>query len=198
MLNQYRMDRMETIMSRLYNVLLLLAVLVSLTGCGGAFKTGESWDPRESRMFDDGVDLLQDISKLSGEWEYQAEQELEARAHLADMVAIVNVLAVQTNEDLEGIESKKIEARIDDIIYGDAPGSDLALKSSANSLGYSLILRHEQHLVGKHIVFMRWFTQDDKSLGHHFHLSPASGKLEKKIRKLLEARKKEEDIQNVK
>ena len=185
-------------MSRFCTVSILMAVFVSLTGCGGAFKTGESWDPRESRMFDDGVDLLQDISKLSGEWEYQAEQELEARAHLSDMVAVVNVLAVQTNEDLEGIESKKIEARIDDIIYGDAPSGDLALKSNSDSLGYSLILRHEQHLVGKHIVFMRWFTQDDKSLGHHFHLSPASGRLEKVVRKLIKARKKEEDIQNVK
>jgi hypothetical protein len=189
---------METIMLRSCTVLLLLTVLVSLPGCGGAFKTGESWDPKESRMFDDGVDLLQDISRLSGEWEYQAEQELEARTHLADMVAVVNVLAVQTNEDLEGIESKKIEARIEDIIYGDTPSNDLSLKSSANSLGYSLILRHEQHLVGKQIVFMRWFTQDDKSLGHHFHLSPSSGKLEKKVRKLIEARVKEEDFQNVK
>ena len=149
-------------------------------------------------MFDDGVDLLQDISKLSGEWGYQAEQELEARSHLADMVAIVTVLAVQTNEDLEGIESKKIEARIEDIIYGDAPSKDLALNSTSKSLGYSLILRHEQRLMGKHIIFMRWFTEDDRSLGHHFHLSPASGKLEKAVRKLVEARKKEEDIQNVK
>ncbi len=174
-----------------------MTVLVSLAGCGGAFKTGDSWDPKESRMFDDGVDLLQDISKLSGEWEYQAEQELEARTHLADMVAVVSVLAVQTNEDLEGIESKKIEVRIEDIIYGDAPGNDLALKSTSKSLGYSLILRHEQHLVGKHIIFVRWFTEDDDSLGHHFHLSPASGKLEKIVRKLIKARKKEEDVQNV-
>jgi hypothetical protein len=174
-----------------------MTALVSLAGCGGAFKTGDSWDPKESRLFDDGVDLLQDISKLSGQWEYQAEQELEARTHLADMVAVVNVLTVQTNEDLEGIESKKIVANIEEIIYGDAPGNDLALKSTSDSLGYSLILRHEQYLVGKHIVFMRWFTQDDKSLGHHFHLSPASGKLEKAVRKLLKARIKEEDIQNV-
>ena len=174
-----------------------MAALVSLAGCGGSFKTGDSWDPKESRLFDDGVDLLQDISKLSGQWEYQAEQELEARAHLADMVAVVNILTVQTNEDLEGIESKKIDARIEEIIYGDAPGNDLALKSTSDSLGYSLILRHEQHLVEKHIVFMRWFTQDDKSLGHHFHLSPASGKLEKIVRKLIATRVKEEDLQNV-
>lgn len=185
-------------MSRSYTISLFIAVLVSLAGCGGAFKAGDSWDPKESRMFDDGVDLVQDISGLSGEWEYQAEQELEARSHLSDMVAVVSVLAVQTNEDLEGIETRKIEARIEDIIYGAAPGKDLVLNSTSKSLGYSLILRHEQHLVGKHIIFVRWFTQDDKSLGHHFHLSPASGKLESAVRKLIATRKKEEDFQNVK
>ena len=125
------------------------------------------------------------------------EEELDARANLADMIAVVTVMSVQTNEDIDGKESKKIDITVGDILYGASPSSEFALRSTKDSLGYSLILRHEDSLQGKHIVFVRWFDAEDGSLGHHFHLSPASEKLLGSVRRMAELREEEEKAQNV-
>ena len=173
----------------------LLVLVGVVAGCGTAFKTGKSWDPKEARLFDDGIDVIADMSTLSGKWEYDMKNELDARTNLADTVAIVEVLAVQTNEDIDGVMSKNLDARIVDFVYGASPSREITLKSNQNSLGYALIARHEARLVGEHIVFLRWFDGEDGALANHFHISPASPELVKAVRQMTEARKEEEKIQ---
>jgi hypothetical protein len=40
---------------------------------------------------------------------------------------------------------------------------------------------------------VRWFDNDDGSLGHHFHLSPASLEMRKAVQQLIEDRIEEEE-----
>jgi len=189
------MGKTEDRMARAPLALLPLLLAAVAGGCGGGFRTGVDWDPKEGRLFDDGIDVMEDLSRLSGKWELDARDELDARANLADAIAIVEVLSVQTNADLDGVESKKLDARVEEILYGRMPTSELSLVSSPDSLGYALVIRHEARLVGRHIAFLRWFDGPDGKPANHFHLSPLAERLEGSLRKLLKARKDEEEAQ---
>lgn len=175
-------------------LLIPLVVACSLAaGCGGGFKVGSPWNPNEARFFDDGIDLIKQPSKLGGEWAYNHEEELDARVNLGDLVALVTLLTVQTTTDIDGAEAKRIEAQITESWYGSAPTEKVFLQSSKDSLGYPLILRHERHLTGEFLVFIRWFDEEDGTLGHHFHLSPASTEMRKKVQDMVDNRKEEEE-----
>jgi hypothetical protein len=162
-------------------------------GCGGGFQVGSDWNPNEARFFDDGVDLIKQPSKLGGDWAYNHEEELDARVNLGDLVAEVELLSLQTASDIEGQEAKRIETLIVEKLFGSTPEESVYLLSSKDSLGYPLILRHERHLTGRFLVFIRWFHTDDGSLGHHFHLSPASPEMRKKVQKMIDTRIREEE-----
>jgi hypothetical protein len=171
----------------------IAAVSAVMAGCGGGFTAGRDWDPAtEATVFDDGIDLIDDPAKLSGEWEFQARQDVDARSNLADMVAVVNILSVQTTKDVDGTEAQRIDARVEKTMYGASPGRTLALKSPSSALGYALITRHEGRLTGTYIVFLRWFDQGDGTLGHHFHISPASATIFEMVNKHVTARKAQE------
>jgi hypothetical protein len=173
-----------------------LTALLLATGCGAGFKVGSPWNPNESRFFDDGIDLIKQPSKLGGEWAYNHEEELDARVNLGDLTALVTVLTVQTTTDLEGQEAKRIEAQVTEVFYGTTPTETIFLESTKDSLGYPLIIRHERHLTGEFLAFIRWFDNEDGSLGHHFHLSPASTEMRKKVQDMIDKRKEEEERLN--
>ncbi len=156
--------------------------LIALAGCGGGFALGEPWEPGEARFFDNGVDLMKQPSKLSGQWAYDQQQELDGRVTLADLIAVVEIGSVQTTTDLEGREAKRIEVDIVDRLYGEAPSDTLSLESGRESIGYPLLLRHERHLSGEFIAFLRFFEGEEGQRAQRFHLSPASPEVRKLVR----------------
>ncbi len=180
--------------SRLTVVVLFLVSLLAV-GCGAAvFQTGEPWDPKETPFFDDGIDMVEDLSSLSGKWGYSAENELEGRVQLADLVAVIRVMAVQTTSGVNGDSAKRIEVEVVRAIYGDPPTMRFPLVSKKEAPGHELILRYERHLTetGRFLVFVRWFRDDQGATGHHFHLSPASDKLIPEVERRISLRKREE------
>ncbi|MFO8070986.1 MAG: hypothetical protein R6V85_03840 [Polyangia bacterium] len=162
--------------------------LVAVAGCGGGFALGEPWEPGEARFFDDGVDLMKQPSKLSGQWAYDQQQELDGRVTLADLIAVVEIGSVQTTTDLEGREAKRIEIEIVEKLYGEKPSDTLSLESNRESVGYPLVLRHERHLRGEFIAFLRFFEGEDGQRAQRFHLSPASAEMRKLVREKVEER----------
>ena len=171
----------------------LIAGALLLASCGTAFTAGQPWDPNEGRFFDDGIDLIAEPSKLSGEWAFRCDEELGARVSLADLIAVVKVGTVQTTQDLDGLEAKRIDTSIVEVLYGQTPTGAFALRSSKESMGYPLIIRHERHLTGSQLLFLRWFEDDKGALDHHFHLSPASPEVLKKVRRKIKRRETEEE-----
>ena len=173
----------------------IAAVSVVMIGCGGGFAAGRPWDAaNEATVFDDGIDVIDDPAKLSGEWAFRARRDLESRSNLADMVAVVTIISVQTMKDVDGVEAHRVDALLKKALYGSSPTKNLVLKSSASALGNALIMRHEGRLTGSYLVFLRWFEQEDGSLGHHFHLSPSSPAIMEKVQKHVDERLAQEAI----
>lgn len=179
------------------SLLFAIASAVAVVGCGGEFKVGRPWDAAsEASVFDDGIDLIDDPAKLSGEWAFRAREDLDARSSLADLVAVVTIASVQTTKDMDGAEARRVDTRIEKILYGQAPEKTLVLLSSSTALGHSLIVRHEGRLSGSFIVFLRWFDLPDGTTGHHFHLSPSSEVVFAAIGARLDARLAQEAAAN--
>ena len=181
----------------LSNTLQLSLLTLFMTGCAGGFKAGNPWDPKEGRLFDDGIDMVKDLGGLSGEFAYKAEEELNARVNLSDTVAVVSIQAIQTNKDIDNNEVKRIETSVVNLLHGQNIGETIVLSSEKSALGHALILRHEHRLTGEFICFIRWFENDDHTIGSHFHLSPNSSQLRADIGKLLQIRVKEEKTQGI-
>ncbi len=181
-------------MRRVFFSIVFVLGLVVAAGCGSAdFKTGQRWDSKEAPFFDDGVDMVEDLASLSGQWGYKQENEFTGRLQLADFVAEIDILSVQTSTDLDGGMSKRIEVSVVTKLYGDAPAKGFFVVSSNESPGYELILRYEQHLKGRFFLFIRWFDEEDGSTGHHFHLSPVSDKLKPEVEQSVTLRLREEE-----
>jgi len=167
----------------------IAALSVVMIGCGGGFAAGRPWDAAmEATVFDDGIDVVDNPAKLSGEWAFRARRDLEARSNLADMVAVVTIMSVQTMRDVDSNEARRVDARVEKALYGSSPNNNLVLKSSASALGNALLMRHEGRLTGSYLVFLRWFEQEDGTIGHHFHLSPSSPEISEQVRKYVRAR----------
>jgi hypothetical protein len=173
-------------------------LVVGLGGCGGKkMSVGDPWDPEEAQFFDDGVDLVKDVSALSGEWAFRQKNWLEGRNQLSDFIALVDIRSVQTHQDLDGAEMKRIDVKVLEVIYGTAPDPVIFLESRENASGHELVLRYERHLKGKFILFVRWFRKKGgggtgKEVGHHFHLSVASKSMLEEVTKRVMLRKQEE------
>jgi hypothetical protein len=171
---------------------LVAAVALPVAACGGGFQFGAPFEDREIKFFDDGVDLIKDPARLGGQWAVGYGDELDGRVSLADLVARVEVVSVQTDRDLDGKEAKRVTVSVVEEIYGSSPARNLFLQSLPETLGYELIQRHETELTGMFVAFVRLFEGPDGKLAKHFHLSPASPKVLERVRVKLKARKKEE------
>lgn len=172
----------------------LAAACLAAASCGGGgFKVGDEFEPGETRFFDDGVDMMKEPSKLSGQWAFDHGEELEGRVHFADLVALVEVVSVQTVRDLDGVEAKQIRVEVLETFYGDSPSRALTLHSAAESRGHALVLRHESRLSGTFVLFARFFAGEDGEIDNHFHLSPASSEVLGLVRDEVEVRVEEEE-----
>jgi hypothetical protein len=178
-------------MKRTFFLTLLFAELLFVSGCGSEFKTGMDWRPDEARFFDDGVDMIADISKLSGKWAYTQEDDLTGRVQLADLVAEIEIVSIQTISDVEQVETKRIKVQILEQIYGVAPDDSFALSSRSDAPGNVLIKRYEKHLTGRFLLFVRWFEGQGGVVEHHFHMSPDSEEIKAAVREQVQKRKLE-------
>lgn len=156
------------------------------------FRTGEPFSPGEAKFFDDGIDLIENLNSLSGDWRFKAEEELNGRVQLADLVAVVDILSVQLSSDVDGRESRRIDVQIAETLSGSGPDKSFSLSASEESRGFSTILRNEQRLKGRMLVFVRFFSDETGAVHSHFHLSPNSPALKKAVGRRVAALKREE------
>ncbi|MDD5309029.1 MAG: hypothetical protein PHU25_17085 [Deltaproteobacteria bacterium] len=171
-----------------------LLATCACAGCGGAaFATGAPWDPKESRFFDDGVDVIDDMKRIDGEFAYRQEDELTGRVNLADLIAEVEIATLQTTRDMDGGEQKRMDVRVVTTLYGGAPAETITFASGSQSPGHGMILRYEDRLSGRFLAFVRWFEDDRGRLAHHFHLSPASEAMKADVQARIERRVAEDE-----
>lgn len=174
--------------------LIWIGVILLGLGCSQmTFKAGNPWQPGEARFFDDGVDMIRDTSTLSGRWAYEQEDLLRGRVQLSDLIARVEIRAIQTNFEIGLDPTRRIQVAVVEPFYGKSPSPEISLASSPDSPGFGLLERHEKRLEGEFILFIRWFSDpDDTQLKHHFHLSPASQEMVSLVKRRIHERSSEE------
>lgn len=172
-------------------------VVLFSAGCGGAsFSVGPPWRSDDAVFFDDGIDLIENPTVLSGAWGDRQKNRTEGRIQLADVIAAVEISAVQSDIDMDKNEARRIDVTVLETLYGFLKDRRVSLKSLSSSPGFGSILRNEKHLNGRFILFYRIFEIQDengeKSFGRHFHLSPASAELTEHVTQRANLRIQEE------
>lgn len=161
-------------------ILIAALTMMCLATCGGGgYSVGDRWDERETRFFDDGIDLIEDPNSVTGIFGFHQKDVLEGRIQLSDFIAVVNVHTVRTSTTVDRLDIKHIDVTIEKKLYGNRPEKRISLRSEPATRGYALIQRHEASLSGHFILFSRWFEERSKStvdpeIAYHFHLTPAS------------------------
>jgi hypothetical protein len=154
----------------------LLIIVATVAACATTIQPGKPFSDSERRFFDDGMDVVEDVTSIQGQFGFDAREALDARCNLADVIAEVTVVSVQDTAGVGGVGEKRIEVKVDRIIYGDLSAGEVNLISNANALGYTLLNRYESVLNGSKMLFLRTFVsaEENEDIGHHFHLSPGT------------------------
>jgi hypothetical protein len=170
--------------------LFIFTVTILLGACATTVIQGRSFSDSERRFFDDGIDVVEDVDSLQGQYGFEEREALDARCNLADVIAEVTIVAVHDNEDAAGVAVKRLEVTINRLFYGEMRSGEFLLSSNANALGYTLLTRHEAALGGRKIMFLRTFFpgEGNDSSGHHFHLTPASDAMKKSVKHFVDKR----------
>jgi hypothetical protein len=178
----------------LFPRLLVSAFLgVAILGCAAAgFQPQTGFSKGEAQFFDDGIDLIEDLNALSGDWGFSARDELVGRVQLADLVAVVEIVSIQDFKDMDGKESRRIDLQVVETLYGRPPSKAFAVSATEQSTGFITILRNEHRLTGRKLAFVRFFLDEQGKLLSHFHLSPNSEAMRDSVDKLILGRNKEE------
>ena len=168
----------------------MLLLLWIIGGCATTVQPGKPFSDSERRFFDDSIDVVEDINALQGQFGFEAREDVDARSNLADVIAIVDILSVNTSVGAGGQKEMRLDVQVQEVIYGEVTSHQIQLRSNVNALGYRLLERYQAALNGTKVLFMRTFplTDGEVGVGHHFHLSPNSPSVLKEVAHLIKKR----------
>lgn len=168
---------------RLFRVSLLTFAL-AMASCGGssgmhgALRPSSEFTTRDTGLFEDGVDLIEDPQGLEGKWRDDWENDLNERIARSDVIALGSVSTLSTDQDLEHQTSYRVVFAFERGLVGEPPASEMNLVSRGGAPGFASIERDRANLLNhKLVVFMKYAAAgaDDKTaVVTHFHLSPPS------------------------
>src|SRR4051794_29404001 len=113
----------------------LLTFLLAVAGCGGSqgmhgkLRPSSEFTPRDSGLFEDGVDLIDDPQGLEGQWRDDWENDLNERIARSDVIAVGSVNTLRTDVDLEHQTSYRVVFAFERKLVGEPPSSELNLLS---------------------------------------------------------------------
>jgi hypothetical protein len=158
----------------------LMAVAVLASACAGTSATAGGFRPTseltadDALVFEDGVDFVADPDALDGQWRDNWNAELRHRMDRSDVVAVVEVSTLRTDEDPSGHTTLRVIVAVNNVFKGSAEG-DIELLAHAGSVGYSSVERGGKRMLEQSFVaFVKWYATDTGMVAAHWHLSPAS------------------------
>jgi hypothetical protein len=162
----------------------VLFALIVCGACGGSqgmhgkFRPSSEFTTRDTGLFEDGVDLIEDPQGLEGQWRDDWESDLNDRIARSDVIAVGTVNTLRTDLDLEHNTNYRVVFDFERSLQGEPPSNELNLASRTGAPGYSSIDRdHDKILNRRFIVFMKYAPGsegDEEAVIAHFHLSPLS------------------------
>jgi hypothetical protein len=166
-------------------------VALAVAACGPAPVAVRVTSPTtelELRVFDHGVDFVDDPEILAGQWRRNWGDELQARVGSADVIMLTRVNSAQATRIPDVGPSYRLDVAPSGTLFGDL--SDVDLVSAEDHPGYSSIDRNQSRLLaGDFVLFVKWYRADDGSIDAHWHLSPASEAVVSRVRFLVGSRR---------
>lgn len=151
-------------------------VALFLTACGGGSsrtpaRPTSPFTETDLRLFDDGVDLVQDPDGLGGKWANDWNVDMRDRVGRSDLIALVTVNTLLTDTDPEGHVTHRLVVRVEKSMKGQAPADELNLSSPDTAVGFPTVDSNKGRLLHMRLLgLLKWVEQPDGSVSSHFHL----------------------------
>lgn len=151
----------------------------ALSGCGKPAsvpaRPTSPFTEADTKLFDDGVDLVSDPEGLAGKWADDWNLDMRERVKRSDLIALVTVQTVRSDTDPEGRTTHRLLAEIDRVIKGKQPSDELDLATADSATGYATMETNKGRLLhAQFLALIKWVAAPDGSVSSHFHLASAS------------------------
>jgi hypothetical protein len=171
--------------------LLVLTLAFALPACGSAptaIRVTSPMTATELRVFDHGVDFVDDPEILSGQWRRNWSDELQVRVGSADIILLTRINSAQATRIPDVGPSYRLDIAPSGALLGTS--TDIDLVSAEGDPGFSSIDRNQPRLLaGDFVLFVKWYQSDDGTVGAHWHLSPATESVTSRVRFLVDSRR---------
>jgi hypothetical protein len=162
----------------------------TLAGCGGttqAVRPSSEFTTEHGEFFEDGFDFVREPAQLEGRWLESWEREIAKRVELSDLIALVTVVTLRTDEKLERAISFRVTARIDRALKGSLPEDEVTLMVGEAQAGYASVQDNQRRITNhKFVAYLKWYEDKRGRVAAHWHLSPASEGIVAKTEHLIE------------
>lgn len=181
----------------MHHLLRALAALSLLSGCGGAQTEAVVTSPftgEDAVVFEDGVDFVFDPDVLEGRWREDWSRELQQRVERADIVAVVRVATLRTDVDLDRRTTYRLIATVERELLGEPPQEEMSLVVREGEGGFESVRSNERRVLdGDFVAFVKWYQTEHESVAPHWHLSPATDPVLRRVEFLVRRRTQAEE-----
>ncbi len=166
-------------------------LLLLIAGCGGSPEgrttVTSAFTAEHALLFDDGVDFVHDPSVLEGRWRSDWSEELEERVKQADWIGRVAINTVRIDVDLDRKETYRLYAEIEQLLTGEQPPEEVMLPVREGEPGYGTVHGNDERIRQQPFVaFVKWYTDDRGRVMPHWHLSPATDAISRRVQFLVD------------
>lgn len=166
--------------ARIVSVRVLTMTLVcALLGCAGSGSTVPvvEFAPEDELLFDDSVDLVDKPAIVEGEW----RGDFERRVTRADVIAVVRIQSLSSDEDRRG-SGYRLTARVIEVIKGES-NRELILRVRDDEPGFRSVRVNEDRLLrDSFVAFVKWQRDpESERFMPRWHLSPDSPAVRDKV-----------------
>jgi hypothetical protein len=159
---------------------LIASLLAALSGsCAGSVPGPEVTSPftaRDEKLFDDGLDLMEDPDALHGQWREDWEHELSDRLERADAIVEGEVVAVHADTNPDKRVNYRVVMNVRKVHRGHLGEgvTEVALISREGAVGYGSIASNPQRILRlPFVAFMKYVEAPLRPFAH-FHMTPPS------------------------
>ncbi|MDP3276117.1 MAG: hypothetical protein Q8Q09_13035 [Deltaproteobacteria bacterium] len=167
-------------------VLALSLLALSVPACASrpGIRPSSPFSAEHALLFDDSVDYLSSLDDLGGRLAADFTTQLNSLSRTADLVAVCRIETVTVSLDPDGSQSIRLTAAVTEILRGTAPEERrVSLRVAQGQPGYNTVSGRQERLqTGSWILFVKWYTDSEGALRAHWHLSPQSPSLERRVR----------------
>ena len=173
------------------NRLSSFVILAALSGACASTRTSSAvasrpFTPELAHFFDDAADFIEDVDALGGRVAADWRRQVRGLAAESDLIVAVRVETVTLGDDNSSTRAYRLTAvATRDPIHGTLPSDRrIDLRVTEGEVGFNAIHQNERRLQSRtYLLFARWYD-DDGTPRAHWHLSPETEALTRRVREV--------------